>query len=78
MPKRMTTPKKKMPGRSRMKKGSKEAMEWSRMMKPKKTSKKTSKKKANKKEIINAPDAWGTTGLAAPSAKRKKPKKAKK
>ena len=32
MPKRITTPKRKMPGRARMKKGSKEAMEWSRKM----------------------------------------------
>ena len=51
MPRRITTPKRKMPKRARMKKGSKEAMEWGKKMREiKKKKKETGKKKSTKKK----------------------------
>tara|TARA_R110002110_G_scaffold347436_1_gene557557 strand:+ start:256 stop:654 length:399 start_codon:yes stop_codon:yes gene_type:complete len=72
MPKRLTTPKRKMPKRARMTKGSKEAMEWGRRMRelkekkakekrkksPRKKSprKKSPRKKSRKKNIVKKVD----------------------
>lgn len=84
MPKRVTSPrpKKKVPSRSRMVKGSKEAKEWSKMMLEKKRQKKMEREKDKKspkrknspsKKIKSVPFANNTTDVIIPNKRIKNP-----